>query len=77
MAAKRGPIEVIEKLWDWAKDLQLTPEELKNQLWLSKDSSGMTAWHNAARVGHIELVQKLWKFAKELQLKPEELMNDL
>jgi hypothetical protein len=28
------------RLWDWAKELLLKPEELWNQVWLSKDSSG-------------------------------------
>jgi ankyrin repeat protein len=39
MAAERGNVEVLEKLWDWAKELQLNPEELRNIVCLSKDNS--------------------------------------
>ena len=69
MTAKRGHIKILEKLWDWAKNLQLKPEELRNQLWLSKDNSGKTARHNAARVGHIEVLERLCDWSKELQPK--------
>jgi len=40
---------------------------------LSKDNSGKTAWHNAARVGHVKVLEKLCDWSKELQLKPESL----
>ena len=30
MAAGGGQDEVFEKLWDWAKELQLKPEEFRN-----------------------------------------------
>jgi len=67
MAAGEGHVEVLEKLWEWARELQLKPEELKNQFWLSKDSSGRTTWHMAAGNGHIEVLEKLWDLAIELQ----------
>jgi hypothetical protein len=35
-AAKRGHVEVLKKLWDWAKELQLKPEKLRNELLLTK-----------------------------------------
>jgi len=73
MAAKSGHVEVLEKFWDWSKNQQLIPEELRKQVWLSKDSSGKTAWYNAASVGHVGVLEKLWDFAKELQLKQGEL----
>jgi ankyrin repeat protein len=38
IAALNGHVEVIEKLWDLAKELQLTPEDLKNGVLLSKIS---------------------------------------
>jgi hypothetical protein len=28
-AAWKGEVEVLEKLWSWAKELQLKPEELR------------------------------------------------
>ena len=64
MTAKRGHIKILEKLWDWAKNLQLKPEELRNQLWLSKDNSGKMARHNAARVGHVEVLERLCDWSK-------------
>jgi len=73
VAAEGGQIELLEKMWDWAKELQLKPEELRNQLWLTKHNSGKTAWHNAASAGHVELLETLWNWAKILQVKPEKL----
>jgi hypothetical protein len=35
MAAEEGHFKVLMNLWGWAKDLNLKPEELKNEL-LSK-----------------------------------------
>jgi hypothetical protein len=34
-AAGRVHCEIFKKLWDWAKDLQLKPEELRNEVLLS------------------------------------------
>jgi hypothetical protein len=36
MAAEYGNVVILEKLWDFAKELQLKPEELKNDM-LSKN----------------------------------------
>jgi hypothetical protein len=33
-AAEIGNFEVLEKMWDWAKELQLNPEELRNEVLL-------------------------------------------
>ena len=76
-AAERGHIELLEKLWDWAKELQLNPEELRNELLLLKDKVNKTAWHKAAKRGHVEVLKKMLDWAKELQLNPEELRNEL
>jgi hypothetical protein len=35
-------------MWDWAKELQLKPEDLRNEVFLSKDEYNETAWHKAA-----------------------------
>jgi len=43
--AAGGHIEVLKELWNWAKKLQLKPEELRNKLLLSKDECKETAWH--------------------------------
>jgi CO/xanthine dehydrogenase Mo-binding subunit len=73
MGAENVHVEVIQNLLDLAKQLQLTPEELRNEMLLSKGMFDQTSWHMAADNGHVELIQKLWDLAKELQLKPEEL----
>jgi hypothetical protein len=75
MAAENGHVEVIQKLWNLAIELQLTPEELKNGMLLSKGRFDQTAWHMAADNGHVEVIQKLWDLAKELELTPKELRN--
>ena len=77
MAAESGHIEVLEEVWYWAKELQVNPEELKNQVWLLTDNSEQTAWHMAPGGGQDEVSEKLWDWAKELQLKPEEFRNEL
>jgi hypothetical protein len=33
-AAEIGQVEILQKLWDWAKELQLKPEALRNELLL-------------------------------------------
>jgi hypothetical protein len=35
-------VKVLEKLWGWAKELQLKPEELRNEMFL-KDEYNETA----------------------------------
>jgi hypothetical protein len=37
MAASIGQVKLLEKLWKWAKVLQLRPNELNYVLWLSKN----------------------------------------
>jgi hypothetical protein len=76
-AAKRGQVEVLEKLWEWSKKLQLKPEDLRHELLLSKDWFNETAWHKAAESDQVGILDKLWDWAKELKLKPEELRNEL
>jgi hypothetical protein len=43
--------EVLEKPWYWDKELQLKPEELRNEACLSKGKYGPTVWHIDARNG--------------------------
>ena len=38
MAAGEGHLEVLEILCDWAKQLQLKPEEIRKDVYLSKPS---------------------------------------
>ena len=51
MAAENGQIEVLNTLWEWAKEL-LTQEELNN-MFLAKDECERTAWHMAAKKDQI------------------------
>jgi hypothetical protein len=32
IATGRGNVEILEKLWDWVKELQLKPEELRDDV---------------------------------------------
>jgi len=32
IAAKNGRVELLEKLWEWAEELQLKPEELRKEM---------------------------------------------
>ena len=72
-AARRGQVEILEKLLNWGKELQLKPEEIRNELLLSKIKNGNTACHEAAERGQVEILERLWDWAKELQLNPEEI----
>jgi hypothetical protein len=74
VAAKGRQPQVLQKLWEWGKEI-LTAEELSNKL-LAKDYEELTAWHFAAERGDIEILQKLWECGKET-LTAEELSNKL
>jgi len=65
IAAERGNSEVIQKLWEWAKE-NLTTEEINNKLLLMTDEEGKTAWHIAAKRGNSEILQKEWEWAKKI-----------
>jgi hypothetical protein len=54
MAAVKGRIEVLHKLWEWAKEV-LTQEELSN-MFLAKDGRQTTACHMAAGTGRVEVL---------------------
>jgi len=72
MAAKRGKFKVLEKLWEWAKELQLKPEELRNEVLLSKDNLNNTAWHMSAKWDEFNVLENLRELVKEEQ---QELME--
>jgi len=50
-AAEGNNERVLQKLWSFATELQLNQYEIENNLLLSKDNSGNTAWHRAANRG--------------------------
>ena len=43
VTAEKGRIEILQKLWEWAKEV-LKQEELNN-MFLAKDKCERTAWH--------------------------------
>jgi ankyrin repeat protein len=65
-AAAKSRVEILQKLCDWAKELQLKSEELRNEL--SKNIFGQTPYHQAAQRGRV-VFEKLWDWAINLQLK--------
>jgi len=75
LAAERGNIEVIKKIWEWAQG-KLTTREIKNKLLLGIDDEGRTAWHLAAFGGKLEVMKKIWEWAKE-RLTTDEIKNDM
>jgi hypothetical protein len=75
MSAEKGKVEVLEKLWEWAKKLQLKPDAIWNEVFLSKGHLNITPWHMAAENDNVEVLEKLWEWAKELQIKPVGLKN--
>ena len=74
-AAQTNNTEILELVWEWAKE-ELSPEELKHKLLLVADKSNSTPWHVAIEYGNPESSEKLWEWAKE-KLTPEELKNRL
>jgi hypothetical protein len=75
-AAEKYQVEILEKLCDRAKILQLKPEALRKELFLSKDT-----WKNsmvqAAERGQVEILKKQWDWAKVLHVKREWLRNEV
>ena len=63
-AANWSNSEILEKLWEWAKQ-KLTTEEVNNKLLLGTDVEGRTARHRVAQRGNSEILQKLWEWATE------------
>jgi hypothetical protein len=46
LAAYRGKLDVMKKMWGWAKE-RLTTEEIKNEVLLRTDNNGRTVWQIA------------------------------
>ena len=73
MAAQCGESEILQKVWEWAKE-KLTTEEINNKLLLATDRKGRTVWHTAAFFGIPEIFEEVWDWAKET-LTTEEINN--
>jgi hypothetical protein len=69
MAAKNG--NIVEKIWEWAKE-KLTTEELNNKLLLAKYDVEQTVFHIAAEGGKTQVIQKMWEWSTE-KLSAEEI----
>jgi len=59
VATQEGNIELLQKLWEWAKG----PEMLLSKLMLAKDKDEKTAFHVAAEQSYTEVLQKLWDWS--------------
>jgi hypothetical protein len=75
MAVQWGKVEVMQKIWAWAKE-KLTREEIKNELLLRTHKDSRNVWHIAAYKGEQDVVQKIWECAKET-LTTEEIKNEM
>jgi hypothetical protein len=71
--AAEGSVSVVEKLKDFAKEVQLNDDKLKNQLLLAKDKFGNTVWHRAAEGGSLDTLEALWDWAKEAEINQYEM----
>jgi len=69
MAVEEGQIEVLYKIWEWAKEV-LTQGEFKN-MFLANDEFKRNAWHMAAGKGQIDILHKLWDWVKKVLTKGE------
>ena len=60
IAAFRGKQDVMQKIWEWAKE-RLTTQEIKNEMLLRTDNEGRNVWHIAAFRGKLYVMQKIWE----------------
>jgi len=58
-----GNLDVLQKIWEWAKE-RLTTEEISKKLLLAKNK-GRTALHVAADSYKLEIFQEILKWVKE------------
>ena len=71
VAAKRSKVEILDKLWEWAKE-GLNRDVLSNNLLLAKNDDEDTALHLTLHSGNVQTLERIWNLAKE-QLSREEL----
>jgi hypothetical protein len=75
LADTNGNVEVLEKLWDWPKRLQLKPEDLSKEMFVSQGWSNLTAWQMAAESGQVQILKEMLDWVKEMEVKPQALRN--
>jgi len=61
MATDCDNIELLQTIWEWAKQ-ELTAEELRKRLLLAKDNREQTAFKLAAEKGNTEVLEILHKW---------------
>ena len=71
IVSENGRVESLNTLWEWAKNVHLNENELKNK-WLRFQDSRQTVWHLATHRVHITVLKKLWVWAREINLDIKE-----
>jgi hypothetical protein len=74
LAAMSFHEEILEKLWTWGKEVQLSSQDLKDLL-LDEEEFEESVWHWAAGRGHVKLLEKLWAWDKEVQLNSQDFKD--
>jgi hypothetical protein len=75
MATESGNLQVLEKLWEYAKE-KLTTEDINNKILLARYNEGMTVLHKAACGGKLDVLLKIWDWAEE-KLNTQEISKKL
>ena len=75
LAAQLGELDILQKMWEWAKEY-LTTEEIQSKLLLPTDIFRGTIWHVVANRDQLDILQKMWEWAKE-NLMTEVIKNDM
>jgi ankyrin repeat protein len=74
LAAEKNHVEPLKRMWVWAEEIQVHPNELKINLFVTRNIYGYNAWHQAAEQGSLQALETLWSWAKELELNTDELL---
>jgi hypothetical protein len=61
VAAKYGELDLLQKIWEWAKR-NMETGEIKNNLLLDTRGKLETVWQVAARRDKLELFQNIWEW---------------
>jgi endo-1,4-beta-D-glucanase Y len=75
LAAEKGNVEVMQKIWEWAEE-KLTREEIKNNLLSHNDRERRAAWQVAAYQSKLDIMHKIWEWAEE-KLTTEEIKKEM
>jgi len=70
VAAEKGQLAMLHKLWEWAKYV-LTRVELNYTLFLAKDGDECITCHMETEKGQTVVLHNLWNWAKNLLIQEE------